>query len=118
MVVRTKPWEYDLYMRVDTNTRGHHQWFFFSISYDCEGQFSDQKLKFNVCNFTKQTSLYQYGMRICFARQSQGYIWHKAGENITYGKSKAVRRSNVDPAKTRYYNCMSFTYPLGKGDND
>jgi hypothetical protein len=24
MVIRTKPWEYDLYMRVDTNTRGHH----------------------------------------------------------------------------------------------
>lgn len=33
MVVKTNPWEYDLYMRVDTNTRGHHQWFYFGISY-------------------------------------------------------------------------------------
>jgi len=24
LVIRKKPWEYDLYMRVDTNTRGHH----------------------------------------------------------------------------------------------
>jgi hypothetical protein len=24
MVIKVKPWEYDLYMRVDTNTRGHH----------------------------------------------------------------------------------------------
>ena len=24
MVIEPKPWEYDLYMRVDTNTRGHH----------------------------------------------------------------------------------------------
>lgn len=23
-VFEIKPWEYDLYMRVDTNTRGHH----------------------------------------------------------------------------------------------
>lgn len=23
-VYKIKPWEYDLYMRVDTNTRGHH----------------------------------------------------------------------------------------------
>jgi hypothetical protein len=40
MVVKTKPWEYDLYMRVDTNTRGHHQWFYFSISYDMPNHFS------------------------------------------------------------------------------
>ena len=24
MVIKTKPMSYDLYMRVDTNTRGHH----------------------------------------------------------------------------------------------
>ena len=29
MVVRRHDTEYDLYMRVDTNTWGHHQWFFF-----------------------------------------------------------------------------------------
>ena len=31
MVIKTKPTTYDLYMRVDTNTRGHHQWFYFSV---------------------------------------------------------------------------------------
>ena len=31
MVIRTKQFQYDLYMRVDTNTRGHHQWFYFSV---------------------------------------------------------------------------------------
>lgn len=31
MVLKTKPMCYDLYMRVDTNTRGHHQWFYFSV---------------------------------------------------------------------------------------
>ncbi len=33
MVVKAQPCEYDLYMRVDTNTRGHLQWFFFGVSY-------------------------------------------------------------------------------------
>jgi len=34
MAIQTKPpsnEEFDLYMRVDPNTRGHHQWFYFSI---------------------------------------------------------------------------------------
>jgi len=31
MVVQIKEHEYDLYMRVDSNTRGHHQWFFFTV---------------------------------------------------------------------------------------
>ena len=31
MVVQIKEHEYDLYMRVDSNTRGHHQWFYFKV---------------------------------------------------------------------------------------
>ena len=31
LVYKTKPNEYELFMRVDTNTRGHHQWFYFSV---------------------------------------------------------------------------------------
>jgi cytosolic carboxypeptidase protein 2/3 len=30
-VIKKKDLEYDLFMRVDTNTRGHHQWFYFSV---------------------------------------------------------------------------------------
>jgi hypothetical protein len=31
MVVQTNSRDFSLYMRVDTNTRGHHQWFYFSV---------------------------------------------------------------------------------------
>ena len=83
-------------MRVDTNTRGHLQWFYFSISYDTEDDyFSERKIKFNINNFTKATALYNAGMRICVCKQSQNYQWHKAGENIYYGKSKALRRDRL-----------------------
>ena len=32
-VFRVREYEYDLFMRVDTNTSGHHQWFNFSCAY-------------------------------------------------------------------------------------
>lgn len=33
MVTKVKELEYDLYMRIDTNSTGHQQWFYFSINY-------------------------------------------------------------------------------------
>ena len=30
IVCKPKDLEYNLFMRVDTNTKGHHQWFYFS----------------------------------------------------------------------------------------
>ena len=30
-VIMVTETEYDLYMRPDTNTRGHHQWFYFKV---------------------------------------------------------------------------------------
>lgn len=52
MVIKTREFEYDIYMRVDTNTRGHHQWFFFSIVHN--DYFYNKKIKFNIVNFTKK----------------------------------------------------------------
>ena len=66
MAIKRKDFEYDLYMRVDTNTRGHHQWFYFSVSY--KEHFKGQKVRFNIVNFTKGQSLYTQGMRICVAK--------------------------------------------------
>jgi len=53
MVVKWDDFEYDLYMWVDTNTRGHHQWFFFSV----ENLIAlPMTVKFNIVNFTKRNS--------------------------------------------------------------
>lgn len=60
-VVMVSETEYDLYMRPDTNTRSHHQWFYFlALSNTNIG-----KVTFNVINFTKPRSLYEYGMKVC-----------------------------------------------------
>ena len=55
----TRANEYDLYLRVDANTRGHHQWFYFSVK-----NYDKKRVKFNIVNFTKNNSLYTQGMRV------------------------------------------------------
>lgn len=47
--------EYDLFMRVDTNTKGHTNWYYYTIK---NGTFLG-KVRFNICNFQKTKSLYQ-----------------------------------------------------------
>lgn len=50
--------EYDLYMRPDTNSKGHHQWFYFKVT----SKKALGPVKFNIINFTKNHSLYETGM--------------------------------------------------------
>ena len=85
MVIKKKDLEYDIYMRVDTNTKGHHQWFYFSVT--SNSSFLGKKVKFNIVNFTKGSSLYTQGMRICVSKRSTNYSWCKGGDDIQYKNS-------------------------------
>lgn len=58
-VVKVGELEYDLYLRVDSNTRGHFQWFNFKVRNLTKGI----KYKFNICNLQKDGSLYNRGMK-------------------------------------------------------
>lgn len=51
--------EYHLFMNVDTNTRGHQQWFYFRV----RNMKRDTNYKFTIWNFTKPKSLYRDGMK-------------------------------------------------------
>lgn len=98
LVVKQKDNEYDLYMRSDSNTRGHHQWFYFSVSNS-----NPVTAKFNILNFTKRGSLYEQGMRIAiYSEKKTGKAlkgelpsfyknWHKGGDNIIYKISKLTQ---------------------------
>lgn len=50
---------YDLYMHPDVNTKGHTQWFYFSVSNIKAGQ----EVTFTIRNFIKPDSLYNQGMQ-------------------------------------------------------
>lgn len=59
MAIKINDIEYDLYMRPDTNTRGHSHWFYFKV----KNMKKNKNYKFNICNFTKKKCLYIRGMR-------------------------------------------------------
>lgn len=60
--------EYHMFMNVDTNTRGHQQWFYFRV----RNMRTDTKYKFNIWNFTKPKSLFKDGMKpMWFSKKKQ-----------------------------------------------
>lgn len=137
-VVMVSPTEYDLYMRPDTNARGHHQWFYFRVT----SRSNLGAVRFNILNFTKRRSLYENGMRVCVcslaekqsrlaaakAGSSDSQLdaelagWKRAGYDITYKPSKlnkiidrCLQSESQQPggeaaaALPRFFQ-MSFTY--------
>ena len=117
MVVKNTDTDFDLYMRVDTNTRGHHQWFYFRV----ENGERVGHAKFNIVNFTKRDALYSQGMRIAIGK-SEGSVrkWNRGGENITYKLSKLTSQM-MALGYIRYkiiyiyiysktYYCLTFEY--------
>jgi len=112
--------EYDLLMRTDTNTKGHKQWFYFSVKNKKTGVY-----KFNILNFTKQSSLYNHGMKIALYSQKKTALaisgklpkiylqWHHGGDKISYTSSKLCPEPNI---RSRYiynrkkYYTLSFEY--------
>ena len=71
--------EYDLFLRVDSNTRGHTQWFYFSVQNGAK----TGKVTFNICNLTKPKTLYEQGMRpYVFSKKKNsrsGKLWEQDG---------------------------------------
>lgn len=57
-LLQVAPWEYDLVLQPDINTRGHTQWFFFAVSNMRPGR----RYSFNIINLLKEDSLYNMGM--------------------------------------------------------
>jgi hypothetical protein len=57
--IKVHPNEFDLFLRIDSNTRGHTSWYYFSVK---NGD-KLQKVTLNICNLTKPRNLYEQGMK-------------------------------------------------------
>lgn len=73
-------------MQNDINSRGNNQWFYFAV----EGMIQNQDYTFNVINFTKSDSLFNYGMAPAIF-SVQGNLkkkeeWNRKGKEISYQK--------------------------------
>jgi hypothetical protein len=69
--------EYGLFLQVDSNTKGHLQWY----------NYKKSRAK-NICNFQKSKSLYTRGMKpFVFSKQRHKQLWQgweQCGENLKY----------------------------------
>lgn len=76
-------YEYDLMLNHDVHSKGHTQWFYFSVS----NMFAGMTVKFNIGLFSKSTSLFNQGMRPLFYSEKKGK-WSRCGEDILYCHAK------------------------------
>jgi len=61
-------------MRVDSNTKGHRQWFYFSMQNE-----EKCKVKLHIYRFKKIYSLFQRGMRPYVKSRKSGNDWRAGG---------------------------------------
>ena len=59
--INQKRHEYNLLMKVDTNTCGNTHWFYFKVTNFKVGELT---YRFNILNFNRNIQFYQYGMNV------------------------------------------------------
>ncbi|KAL0226593.1 hypothetical protein P9112_013917 [Eukaryota sp. TZLM1-RC] len=101
--VQVYPFEYDLILKPDTETRGHTQWFYFSI----RNLIPNQTYKLNIINFTKTDSLYNKGMlplvySLCKSKYEE-VGWFRGGGDVAYHVNNIKRKNNS------WHYTLSFT---------
>jgi hypothetical protein len=110
-VVQLKPLEFDLFLRIDSNTRGHLHWFYFSI----ENGSKLEKVRLNICNLVKTGTLYEQDMQpYVFSKRSfenRGQPWMQgnriSGINFT---QKPYNYRILDDVVPSHPYCLSFDY--------
>lgn len=104
LAVKVSDEEYNLLMQNDVNTRGHTQWFYFRTSCSQVGQ-----CKFNILNFAKKDSLFNYGMKLLVYSETKNTLtgtgWSRDGESISYYRNNIKRGNGL-----KSYYTLTFTY--------
>lgn len=54
-VIRSKTNEYDLFLRIDSNTSGHIMWYYFKVKNNSDKQ---KTIRLNICNLRRSKTIY------------------------------------------------------------
>ena len=89
-VVQANPTTYHMWLHHDYNSRGHTQWFFFSV----EGGAPGQRVEFQILNLEKPGSLFNDGMLPAVHSSCDAAArWKRAGKKVMYFASDTMRSS-------------------------
>ena len=116
----SRPSEYNLLLKVDTNTKGNTHWFYFKVL----NWQPKANVTFNIVNISRDMSrFYNKGMRIITRTESSdGKLkspWvYDACTVDEYGPNEIVRtwRKDDPDVPARYYNTLKFSYKFPAGD--
>jgi len=92
--------EYDIFIRPDTCNPRFRVWFYFTVS----NVRADQRVIFNIVNFSKTKSLYREGMSPVIRSTSRNKWQRVPGKNVFYYKCPDHRKNYV----------MSFAFQFDK----
>ena len=108
--IQIYPCEYDLILRPDINTRGHTQWYYFSVGNVRKGR----KYKFNLINLMKPDSAYNQGLRPLIYSETEYAStklgWHRTGGDIAYYQNSIKRKGGS-------YYTLTFTVTFQHDDD-
>lgn len=91
-----------LFLNIDTNTRGHTQWFYFTAT--CEGY---AKVSMEILNMSKPTSIFSRGGRPVWSTDNRN--WYPVTQ-ATYTETKGVDRTLWLPPEYRTVNSLKFPF--------
>ena len=103
--------EYDLEMNYDAQSKvgTSTQWFFFSIASSCSFPSKPVTVKFNIINFTKSDSLYNYGMKPLCYNKKEG--WKRVGKDVRYyGNQFKLSKEK----KNKQFYTLTFSFELSR----
>lgn len=99
--IRRQEREYLLLLQEDRETKGHTQWYFFSVKCCKMGIY-----RFNIANLYKERSLYMEGMQPAVRSVKRGNGWERGGTDIEYAENSLQFPNR--PNRKSY--SLSFTY--------
>mmetsp|Transcript_1109 Transcript_1109/g.2706 ORF Transcript_1109/g.2706 Transcript_1109/m.2706 type:complete len:878 (+) Transcript_1109:41-2674(+) len=106
--LRVSDSEYNLYISPDVETKGHTQWYYFSV----KSFKSNHTVRFNIMNLHKYESLYNEGLKPCVYSVTKykktGKKWLHGGTSISYYQNSTLRKKKDD--KEDFYYTLTFTY--------
>ncbi|CDW76366.1 zinc carboxypeptidase family protein [Stylonychia lemnae] len=110
--------EYNLLMKVDTNTKGNSFWFYFKVNNGRPGQV----VKFNILNFSRDLKhFYNQGMNICVLKEKdeKEQKWQQDKcFNIQFQQNPELIKSlGKHNQQAKYYHELTFKYKFEPADD-
>ena len=105
-VIRRQETEYLLFLQEDTESKGHTQWYYFSVYSRNAGVY-----RFEIGNLYKTKSLYREGMLPAVRSEKSGGGWQRGGFDVEYKENDLHI-----PNHTKAYS-LTFSYEFTHEDD-